>query len=103
MSNVEMGIVQPLGRTDVEHVRAQLLGTSRNAARPLGDGPRQKPEFGDRALDDGKTSHCQAYVRVRILGLEEASVKRGEVLHAVTMRAMPATPAGSQVLELRAQ
>ena len=75
----------------------QNLRAAWNALCPFGERRRKIAVVGSWTLDDRHGADGQTDVRVGVFGLQKARIKRGQMLHTVTLHLAAVTAGGSQV------
>ena len=81
MGEIELRVIDPFRRREVERMCAHHLGEPGNLRHPLGEHRNERGVVGSRPLHDGQAADRQTHMAVGILGLEEAGIKSCQVLH----------------------
>jgi hypothetical protein len=81
MGNLKTVVVYPFRRAEVEQVHARDLGEPGNRRYSFGQGGDEHVVIESGSVDDCQAAYRQTHVPVRIFGLEEACIKRRQLLH----------------------
>ena len=86
LGQIDVDVVDPLRRAEVERLRAQHLLEPWRRKHALGNARDERVMVRDRSFNDGQDAHRKAYMRVRVLRLKERHIQRCQVLHHNNVR-----------------